>query len=171
MDSNEIWKDVIGYEGLYQVSDYGNIKSLPRLGVVRSRLLKHLIMPRGYHSVRLYSNGSNKQFLVHRLVAMSFLLNELGKPEVNHIDSDVNNNKLNNLSWCTREENVNHSFRSGIKSNKGSDNPRSKLCASDVINIRKMISEGHSVSYIASIYFVTKTSVYYIKKGKSWIHI
>ena len=99
----EIYKDITGYEWLYQVSDMGNVYSL-----VSSRVLKpNLVL--GYHQVGLSKNWVVKYYYVHRLVALTFLPNPEAKREVNHIDGVKTNNSLSNLEWCTRSENLVHS--------------------------------------------------------------
>ena len=114
---NETWKDIKGYEGSYQVSDMGRIKSLERTvtrkngrkQTIRERILKSDIIHNGYLRVRLYdSSGKIKRFLVHRLVCKAFHENPENKPCVNHIDENKTNNKASNLEWCTVEENNNH---------------------------------------------------------------
>lgn len=113
----EIWKDVSNYEGLYQVSNLGRVKSLEKIifsdGVARrrrERILKSTNR-RGYRQLTLSKWGDKKQKSVHRLVAESFIPNPDCKLEINHIDGDKANNKVNNLEWCTRRENAIHSVR------------------------------------------------------------
>lgn len=113
--SIEEWRDVAGYEGFYQVSNYGRIKVLPHL-VSRGfctitcpeKILKPRVKNNQYLFVRL-SNGhkkTSKEKYVHRLVAEAFLPNRKGKPEIDHIDGDRTNNLVTNLRWATRTENV-----------------------------------------------------------------
>lgn len=106
----EIWKDIEGYEGLYQVSNLGNVRSLDwgRRGFARNLYLKK--HNRGYRHVELAKNGSKKSFTVHRLVAIAFLPNPNGYPEVNHKDEDKTNNAAKNLEWCTASQNVKHTM-------------------------------------------------------------
>lgn len=102
----EIWKDVVGYEGLYQVSDFGRVRSL---AYGKERILKQQERQHGYLSVCLYGRGGNKrnfkQISVHRLVAEAFIPNPKKLSEVNHIDEDKKNNKLENLEWVSHQEN------------------------------------------------------------------
>jgi len=112
----EIWKDVVGYEGLYQVSNLGRIKSYPqkiktKLGYYRnveSRILSPGTLEGGYKHVALYKNNNNKSWRVHRLVALAFIPNPLDLPEVNHKDENPSNNKIDNLEWCTPKYNSNY---------------------------------------------------------------
>lgn len=103
---NEIWKDITSYEGLYQVSNLGRVKSIKHAIKIRK-----LVENKGYLYVVLYKNNIGKTFAAHRLVASEFILNTENKPEVNHIDGKRDNNLLNNLEWVTRSENTLHSFR------------------------------------------------------------
>lgn len=115
----EIWHDIPGYEGHYQVSSFGNVKSLARcfaLGanqrcVLDVVMVQSIIISNGggkYRAVWLRKNGDRKKFFVHRLVAMAFLPNPENKEVVNHKDSDTENNVLPNLEWATYSENNRH---------------------------------------------------------------
>lgn len=108
----EQWKDVIGYEGMYQVSNYGRVKSIgARFKNKRDdRFLKHGINRDGYCTFVLCKDGVMYGTTAHRLVALHFLDNPDNKPEVNHIDEDKENNLASNLEWSTRGENVSHSY-------------------------------------------------------------
>lgn len=115
----EIWNDVVGYEGIYEVSSYGRVRTkkgkttfTKKHGVRhwKQRVLKDKT-PKGRDSrVCLYKNGKGKDYLVHRLVAEAFIPNPLNKPTVNHLDGDPKNNRVNNLEWATYKENNNHAF-------------------------------------------------------------
>ena len=109
----EIWKDIIGYEGLYQISNYGNVKSIKR-----DKILKPQVNGRGYLSVGLSKNGKHKTFRLNRLVMITFVGYEEGKDQVNHIDGDKTNNRLDNLEWCTQSENMIHAFANGLYKNQ-----------------------------------------------------
>ena len=112
---SEEWRDVVGYEGLYQVSDQGRVKSLERKlshwrggeRIQKERILKPAVYG-GYLSVGLCAGGKRKMLRVHRLVCQAFHKNPENKPCVNHIDENKTNNAASNLEWCTYEENNNH---------------------------------------------------------------
>jgi hypothetical protein len=133
----EIWKDIIGYEGLYQVSNLGRVKSLARTiyrGHNRPLPLKERILKQGckdgYRQVNLANYGKIKTIRVHRLVAEAFIENTENKPFINHINGVRNNNKLNNLEWCTQSENLKHAYKIGNKKPIrmiGADNVTSKI--------------------------------------------
>ena len=102
----EIWKDIEGYEGLYQVNNLGRVKRYYKNS--KEKILKPFSNRDGYLNVKLYKEGKSKQSKVHRLVAQAFILNPEDKPEVNHKDEDKTNNKVENLEWMTRRENINY---------------------------------------------------------------
>lgn len=125
----EIWKDIVGYEKMYQVSNYGRIRSITRIVKDKNgRVMKYkgkMLKPstdqkKKYQRVILMSNGHSSTELVHRLVANAFIKNPLNLPCINHKDEDPTNNNVNNLEWCTWEYNDNYG------------------------NHRKRISDGHS---------------------------
>lgn len=104
-----VWKDVKGYEGLYIVSDTGQVKSLFRY----KKVLKPNVTKRGYCTVQLFKDGKSKRLLIHRLVAEAFIPNEYNYPQVNHIDENKTNNSVANLEWCTAKYNMN--YNNGIE--------------------------------------------------------
>ena len=115
MPESEIWKDVVGYEGLYKVSNKGKVYSVARKDTIgrkiggrtlRARRHKH-----GYLHLALHKNGIKKNKLIHRLVAEAFLPNPNNFLEVNHLDEIKDNNKLSNLEWCDTMYNVNYGTR------------------------------------------------------------
>lgn len=113
--SSETWAPVKGYEGLYEVSDLGNIKGVDRVISrnghpmrVKGRMIRQQAMPNGYMSVNLKNSGDSKRHYVHRVVASSFLFNGANLPEVNHKDEDKKNNCVSNLEWVTRSQNLKH---------------------------------------------------------------
>ena len=109
---NEEWRDVVGYEGRYQVSSMGRVKSLERkdcLGrTVKERILKPGVVGSGYLMISLCTGGKQKMFSVHRLVCQAFHENPDNKSDVNHINEDKTDNRACNLEWSTRKENINH---------------------------------------------------------------
>lgn len=115
-----IWKDIKGYEGYYQVSSHGQVRSLDRIVMssgfprkIKGQILAQTTDRKGYKHLRLRKNGEEKSFFVHRLVAEAFVHNK--RPEeyiqVNHKDEDKANNHYSNLEWCTQEYNLNYGTR------------------------------------------------------------
>lgn len=131
----EIWKDIIGYEGIYQVSSLGNIRSVDRINsrgqFVKGQDRKIRLDQYGYPKVRLSKNGKYQDLFVHRLVAIAFIPNPENKETVNHIDGDKMNWSIDNLEWLTTEENNYHAFNSGLMDNK------MKLTKEDIEYIRE----------------------------------
>lgn len=148
---NEEWRDIKGYEGLYQVSNLGRVKSLRYKRGEQEKILDGWISKEGYRKVSFYKDNKRKDYLVHRLVAESFIPNPNNKPFIDHIDTNRTNNKIDNLRWATQKENCNNViskknyvdsskqlYISG-KSNKiigakGKDNPRSKKIVQLTLN-------------------------------------
>ena len=118
----EIWKDIEGYQGYYQISNYGRVKSLDRFRkngssgyIHKEKILKQSLTTTGYLKVELCINKFRKSMKVHRLVAKAFIDNPENKPDVNHKDGNPLNNHLSNLEWCTERENINHAINLGLK--------------------------------------------------------
>lgn len=112
----EIWKDIENYEGLYQVSNLGRIKSFPRNGTIKQeRILKQTIDNNGYLIVGLHKNNKAKKVCVHWLVANAFIPKKETDEVINHIDGNKLNNTLNNLERCTQSHNVKESIRLGLQ--------------------------------------------------------
>lgn len=128
----EIWKDVVGYEGLYKVSNLGNVISNRRNYKCGTRYLSSYDKG-GYRRVSLVVNCQKKNLLVHRLVAEAFIPNPENKNAVNHIDGCKTNNCVDNLEWVTNQENTAHAIKIGLRPpdapyriRRGADNSRSK---------------------------------------------
>lgn len=136
----EIWKDIQGYEGKYQVSNYGRVKSL--IGTnqkPREKILTPGVNPQGYLHVSLCVNRRMKGYRVHRLVAEEFIPNPENKKEVNHIDGDKKNNTVDNLEWVTPKENMRHASINGLLNNKGKNNPMYGKTGSKCKNSKKVV--------------------------------
>ena len=118
----EIWKDIQGYEGLYQVSNLGrvkrnyreNIDSKGRKRIFNESIIKPNIDKGGYFYVNLYKNGKKEIQKNHRLVCNTFIANPENKPQVNHIDGNKENNNVNNLEWVTIQENIQHAYKNNL---------------------------------------------------------
>ena len=107
----EVWRDVPGYEGKYQVSNTGQVRSLNYMHTGKTKILKQDTSKRGYKRVILSKNGKVKAYSVHRLVAIAFIPNPNNWPQVNHKDENPANNFYKNLEWCTPKYNMNYGTR------------------------------------------------------------
>lgn len=117
LSNKEVWKDIEGYEGLYQISNLGRVKSLPKIRgrtLVEERILSPVLGNRGYKMIMLYKNNGNKRFSIHRLIAKAFIPNISNKPYINHKDGNKLNNSIENLEWCTCRENIIHALNMGL---------------------------------------------------------
>lgn len=169
----ELWKDIEGYEGLYQVSANGEIKSLSRPGVPGTkrgprveRLLKNRDTNHGYYSVILYLDGNSKGFLVHRLVAQAFVENPEGKPQVNHKDLNKLNNAHTNLEWASNIENIAHAAAAGRYS--GELRSSSKLSYCKAAEIRRKLELGATQTSLAGAYDVSLRAIRAVKLRETW---
>lgn len=169
----EIWKDIIGYEGLYQVSNLGNVKSLNYGRSGKVCLLKLKIHTGNYFQVVLCNRKcKNKYFYVHRLVAQHFIFNSENKRCINHKDCNKQNNKVENLEWVTYKENQKHAFANGLNFSpalKGEQHGRAKLTLKDVNAIRELYSKGNiSQREIANKYNMGESTISSIINYKTW---
>lgn len=166
---NEIWKDIRGFEGWYQVSSLGRVRSLDRfISHYRGgkRLYKGSLVKsqdkRGYNQVRLKKDGKSYYFQVHRLVAIEFIDDTKQNLQVNHIDGNKKNNNLDNLEWVTPSENIQHALKIGRFSDV------QKLKAEDVLKIRDSKKPLRS---LGSEYGVSSVIIHRVKSGKSYKRI
>lgn len=176
----EIWRDISGFKGLYEISNYGRVRSLRKkikwkgtLRTMPERILK-LRHAGKYYRIVLYKNGKREDLSLGRLVAKTFVPNPENKPEVNHEDRDTSNNRADNLTWMTPSENVQHSFRVGTrKMIQGEEHRWSKLTNKEVVKIRKLKEENPKLSYaeLGRRYDVTPEAISRIVKHVSWKHI
>jgi hypothetical protein len=124
----EEWRDIEGYEGYYQISNYGEVRSLDRWRkngtsgyVQKGQIIKPHITKDGYYRINLCKEGKYEHFRVHRLVAKTFIPNPNILPQVNHIDANKLNNRVDNLEWCTPQENTIHAWDNGLCSKESQE--------------------------------------------------
>lgn len=157
-------KPVAGFEGLYEVDVNGNVFSVCQTASRRVRRLKPYTVS-GYKKVRLYGkNGQVSRYFIHRLVAQAFIPNPDNLPEVNHKDCDHTNNHVSNLEWVSREQNLQHSYDSGMK-REGEKHGMHKLTLDQVREIR---NSTESDKVLAERYGVVRTTIWAIRKGRLW---
>lgn len=176
-----IWKDVVGYEGRYQVSDEGQVKSLARtvtlrrLGLqvhrqVEECVLKPYAMSSGHLQISLSKNLKSKSLLIHPLVLEAFVGPRPGDSmqwHGCHFDGDPSNNRIDNLRWDTRSGNEMDKVAHG-RSNRGERNRAVKLIEAQVLEIRSRILKGDTSPAIAIDYGVTRALINAIKRGSAW---
>ena len=140
MNDKEVWEDIDGYNDYYQISNFGRVRALRRTTVCKdgkpqtnySKILKPAVQKDGYLLISLSKNNTQKKYLIHRLVAKCFIPNTENKQEVNHIDGNKKNNRVSNLEWVNRHENMRHridvlGFKGGLYGKLGALNKRSKI--------------------------------------------
>lgn len=178
------WRDILGYEGYYKVSNEGEVRSVDRYVNTRwdiKTLQKGSLMnlrrdKDGYLIVTLRREGKAKTFRVSRLVASAFIPNPSNLQYVNHLDGVRDNNHVDNLEWCTQSHNIKHSYNIGLKkpsSNnlKGSKMGTSKLTEAEVLDIRRAIDKGCKQVDLANKYNVSISTISAIKHRRKWNHI
>ena len=111
MENKEIWKDIEGFEGKYQISSMGRVKSLNFKLTGKEQIMSLKVNKYGYKQILLYKDKKYKTFLIHRLVAQAFIPNPENKPEIDHINTNKTDNRVENLDWCTAEYNHNYGTR------------------------------------------------------------
>lgn len=173
LKSNVLWKPVKGFPD-YRVSNTGLVKKLAHtrrdtMGRVQNKAEKVLSYNRcrnkKYNHVHLYNKGKGKSFSVHRLVALAFIPNIEGKPQVNHIDGNQKNNNVDNLEWVTRSENIRHAFDN--KLNKGNKGKKfSKTVLDDMERLTICTFTGEKRAELALKYKVHNKTVYNLQNGK-----
>jgi len=175
----EIWKDIEGYEGSYQVSNLGRVKSLNR--VVKSfgettrkhngRIMTPTIRSGGYFNLFLCRKSVCKIYKVHRIVAKAFCEGYKEELQVNHIDGDKLNNRSDNLEWCTAKQNSIHAFATGLnKGKKGEEHGNNRLTELEVRKI-KANEDKLTVRKLAKKFNVSEGAVNGILRGTSWRHL
>ena len=159
-----IWKEIYGYEGRYQISDFGVVKTVYK---EFEKELKQQENHKGYYTVSLCKNGKHKTFFVHRLVAMAFLENPQNLPEVNHKDENPKNNCLSNLEWCDRKYNMNYG---NVRYKIGKGHIKSNAKGGDLVSVvEKMLNfrAKHNLTQgdLAKILGITVNMVFRYENG------
>ena len=175
---NEIWKDLkvlknnklYCYTNLYKISNYGRVKSL---GIFHGKTnnffnKEHILKARtnkcGYVMYHLCDYGKSNDITVHRAVATTFISNKNNKKQVNHIDGDKSNNRVDNLEWCSASENIKHAYSTGLKISKGQSmpgekNPNCKHSDKEIEEIRRKRRNGVKIKDIVKEYNISGSYV------------
>lgn len=175
MDTNI--KDIKGYEGLYAVTTNGKVWSHPKLNG-KSRRCGHwmkLHTYKGYVYANLCKNGKYKNHLVHRIVGEAFLSKHRNDFEINHLNGVKNDNRIENLEWCSRAKNCQHAYTTGLHVHnglKGEENPRSKLSGKDVEYIRAFIEPtADDRKFLMDRFGIAKSTLSALLNNKTWRHV
>lgn len=183
-----VWKDVVGFEGFYKVSENGDILSLARVDtyICRGNLTKrnrsekkltHKVNDKGYATYHLRDASRDIEAwpTAHRLVATAFIPNPENKPQINHKDGNKLNNHYLNLEWCTAQENTQHAYDNGLAKSviykftkRLEDSPQTKLKNVDIPVIKQLRLDGWTYDAIAKKFGVGLSSIFKICKGQSW---
>lgn len=158
---NEQWKEMPGYEGLYEVSTCGQVRSIREdKNTFYGRLLSPCRTTKGYRQVRLSKKNVPKMFKCYRLVALAFIPNPESKIGVNHKNGNKVDDRVENLEWATNQENVDHACANDLM--------HSKLTTNQAKTAKKLLSLGYYFRDIAKMYGVHAATIHDIKQGKTW---
>lgn len=158
-DTTEIWKPIPGYEGAYEVSNLGRVRTTPRL--------LSLSLNRGYVTASLRKAGKTKSFLVHRLILQAFIGPAPEGMEGCHNDGKRGHNHLDNLRWDTKQNNAADRVKHG-RGSQGSQNGKAKLQESDIASVELLLKQGVFQKDIAPLFNVVQTTISTINQGKHW---
>jgi hypothetical protein len=183
MREQEEWRPIKGFEDRYRISNHGNVETLTReviehrrTYIRKGKILNKYYGPEGYYKVKLYRGDATfKSMNVHRLVCETFLDNSNDYLEINHKDGNPSNNYVENLEWCSKEQNVKHAYDTGLKKLEnytGEGNACSKLTTDQVLAIREEYSTGTtSLNKLAKKYDVVMGNIHSIVKRNTWKHV
>lgn len=165
------WLDIPGYVGIYQVSNTGSVRRLKSHGKLPPLSTVYMREKNTYLRINLSKQGLRQEFSVHRLVMLAFKGEPSKGMDVNHINGIRTDNRLDNLEYCTRKENIRHSIDVLGRSRTGTGNGYAKLKDDDVREIRQLIAIGESDQSICIRYSVVPRTIRFIRTNKTWLHI
>lgn len=185
--NNEVWKPIVGYgkfDGRYEVSSMGRLRSVTRYARIRSNALRQVpgqiirgfIDKNGYHNCSIKAENCEKHVKVHREVGRAFFPREgMENLQINHLNGNKIDNRVENLEWATCRENVQHALEVGLtESKQGCGNPGAKLTEEQVLQIRRRYIPGHRVngkSALSREFGVCAKTVYNIIRNRNWSHL
>lgn len=176
----EVWKPIEDFENIYEISNFGNIRSLDRLIVTKAglpyfkpaQIIKSNIKSAGYVSVLLCKYNKYKTISVHRLVAAHFIPTYNPTLQVNHLDGNKSNNRVENLEWVDAKRNIQHAIENKLRNDLGSNNKNAKLNEQDIFFIRACHENKMCTRQELAIKFnVHKNYITLIINKKRWKHI
>lgn len=182
----ELWLPIAGYEGIYEVSNLGRVRSIDRKSFrkasnksfdgywtnISGRLFKPVINNAGYFCVVLCYQRATKIALIHRLVATAFVQNESKLPQVNHLDGKKLNNTPDNLEWCTASYNLKHAYKNGLKIPQyGETSGVARFTEQDILDIRELLRHGYTQRRVAAMYDTGHSTIRQIGSRETWRHV
>lgn len=177
--NNEIWKDIIGYEGFYKISNYGKVKSLARLvkmGPNKFRQTNEMFLNpsksiHGYWRLCLQKNGKRNMHFIHRLIGKAFIPNPENKPEINHINGIRDDNSMDNLEWVTTLENQLHSVHVLKRKILRGNEVGNSILNPELILELKYMKQYFSYTKLQDIYEIDRATIHLAVTGKNWKHL
>lgn len=172
----EEWRDIPDYEGLYQISNHGRFRGMPRNDAINRRLPERYIQPNkrtdGYYTIHLWRGGKRQQKKMHVLVMLVFVGQRPEGAHINHIDGNPSNNRLDNLEYCSPSDNTLHGFRIGTHvPARGEKHGRSRYTNDMVREMRVLYKGGASSGEIAKKFNVSRSGVYRVVMYDTWKHL
>lgn len=169
----EEWREVVGYEGWYSVSEHGRVRrDKAGQGCIKGRIIKPCNDSSGHLILNLYKNGMHRSYNVHNIVSSAFIGKKPKGFTANHKDGNKVNNHFSNLEYITKGDNTKHAWRIGlIESLKGEDHPKAILTNNKVLEIREKHILGEKIKNLVKKYGVSRGAINCIIFNRSWKHI
>lgn len=166
---SEIWLNIDGYNGIYQVSNAGQVRSIYNGKI---KLLKPYHKHKVYMTVNLWKDRGYKTYTIHRLVAISFIPNPNNHPVVNHIDGNKINNHVSNLEWCTHGDNLTHAYKNNLKPKKyGIAQTNAKYTLEQVCEMRELRKNNYTVKKISEMFGADRATISNIVNYKARLNV
>lgn len=175
--SPEVWRDIPGYEGFYQASSLGRVRSVPRYVngprgkpiFLKGRIMRPAVGPNGYLHFVASKHGEVTTISVHRAVAMAFIANDNAMPVINHKNGNKLENYPSNLQWVSSSDNNEHALDVGLRKDVGERSFHAKLSMGDVKKIIQLSASGVGSAELATTFGVTRRNINHIISGGSWV--